>query len=59
MPEEKAFDALKSHHKAKLIEIFKDIDFDDVKAIDMHKAVRRKGCQRLHKVHSHLQQVYS
>jgi hypothetical protein len=40
VPEEKAFDALKPHHKAKLTEIFKDIDFDDVKAIDMHKAVR-------------------
>ena len=31
---------LSPDQKAKLIEIFNDIDFDDLKAIDLHKAVR-------------------
>lgn len=40
IPEEKAFNVLSGEHQKKLIEIFNDIDFDDLKAIDLHKAVR-------------------
>jgi Ca2+-binding EF-hand superfamily protein len=40
VPEEKAFNVLSEEHKKKLTEIFNDIDFDDLKAIDLHKAVR-------------------
>jgi hypothetical protein len=40
IPEEKAFNVLDSEQIKKLTEIFNDIDFDDLKAIDLHKAVR-------------------
>ena len=40
IPEEKAFDVLNDDQKLKLTDIFNDIDFDDLKAIDLHKAVR-------------------
>ena len=40
IPEEKAFSVLSEEQIAKLTEIYNDIDFDDLKAIDLHKAVR-------------------
>ena len=40
IPEQKAFNVLSEDQKKKLQEIFEDIDFDDLKAIDFHKAVR-------------------
>lgn len=40
IPEEKAFTELDEEEKVKLEDIFNDIDFDDQKAIDLHKAVR-------------------
>jgi Ca2+-binding EF-hand superfamily protein len=40
IPEEKAFSALGEEQVKKLTEIYNDIDFDDLKAIDLHKAVR-------------------
>jgi len=40
IPEEKAFSVFSDDQKKKLTEIFEDIDFDDLKAIDFHKAVR-------------------
>lgn len=40
IPEEKAFGVFSEEQKNKLIEIYNDIDFDDLKAIDLHKAVR-------------------
>jgi hypothetical protein len=40
IPEEKAFNVLSEEQTAKLTEIYNDIDFDDLKAIDLHKAVR-------------------
>jgi hypothetical protein len=40
IPEEKAFNVLGEEQVKKLTEIYNDIDFDDLKAIDLHKAVR-------------------
>lgn len=40
VPEEKAFNVLSEEQKKKLTDIYNDIDFDELKAIDLHKAVR-------------------